>query len=84
MVCRRARRHALLPDAGSDGAGNGFIGTSAYEFTTVAPIALNLTGTAGADIRAGGSLGDVLNGLAGINSMDGREGSDLYLLALAS
>jgi Ca2+-binding RTX toxin-like protein len=67
-----------------DIAGNGYAGTSAYDFTTVAPVPLNLTGTAGADKLTGGALDDTLNGLGGTDVLDGRGGSDLYLIASAA
>lgn len=67
-----------------DLAGNAHAGTTTYDFTTVAPVPLNLTGTAGVDTLTGGILDDVLNGLGGTDVLDGRGGSDLYLIASAS
>ncbi|MDE2620853.1 MAG: cadherin-like domain-containing protein, partial [Sphingomonadales bacterium] len=67
-----------------DLAGNAFAGSAAWDFTTVAPQPLNLVGTAGADTLVGGVLDDTLAGLGGVDRLDGRDGSDVYLIGSAA
>jgi len=45
---------------------------------------VNITGTPNVDTLTGGLLDDTLTGLGGIDILDGGEGSDLYIMRLAS
>lgn len=58
-----------------DTTGNSFAGTSSYYFTTV-DVAVELTGTSGADVHTGGSGADTLWGGDGNDTLTGGLGND--------
>ncbi|MFZ6708311.1 DUF4214 domain-containing protein [Undibacterium sp. TC9W] len=65
-----------------DMAGNNFIGTSSYSFTTVAKvIAGGIVGTAGNDTLNGTAGNDSFNGLAGNDIINGGAGMDTAIYA---
>ena len=73
-----------------DTAGNGYTGTTSYDFTTQAN---TVTGTANADTLAGTAGIDVINGLGGndiitgaggTDILNGGDGSDIYVMALTA
>ncbi|BBB63844.1 hypothetical protein UNDKW_5571 [Undibacterium sp. KW1] len=65
-----------------DMAGNNFIGTSSYSFTTVAKvIAGGIVGTAGNDTLNGTAGNDSFNGLAGNDVINGGTGMDTAIYA---
>lgn len=65
-----------------DMAGNNFIGTSSYSFTTMAKvIAGGIVGTAGNDTLNGTAGNDSFNGLAGNDIINGGAGMDTAIYA---
>lgn len=65
-----------------DMAGNNFIGTSSYSFTTVAKVvAGGIVGTAGNDTLNGTAGNDSFNGLAGNDIINGGTGMDTAIYA---
>lgn len=65
-----------------DVAGNNFIGTSSYSFTTVAKtVPGNIIGTAGNDTLTGTASNDSFNGLAGNDIVNGGAGLDIAIYA---
>ncbi|MFZ6777672.1 DUF4214 domain-containing protein [Undibacterium sp. Ji83W] len=65
-----------------DVAGNNFIGTSTYSFTTVAKVVPGgIVGTAGSDTLTGTAGNDSFNGLAGNDIINGGAGLDIALYA---
>ena len=76
--------YKLVFPAGSirDLAGNGYAGTSAYDFTTArltpgtSVTGLTLTGTSGADSLTGGAGSDTLLGAGGDDTLRGNGGDD--------
>lgn len=62
-----------------DLSGNLYAGTDGYGFITVT--SMRLTGTSGGDTLIGDDANDTLNGLSGIDKLDGRGSDDLYLVA---
>ncbi len=65
-----------------DMAGNNFIGTSSYSFTTVAKVvAGGIVGTAGNDTLNGTAGNDSFNGLAGNDVINGGTGMDTAIYA---
>ncbi|MBI3729153.1 MAG: DUF4214 domain-containing protein [Burkholderiales bacterium] len=65
-----------------DVAGNNFIGTSTYSFTTVAKtVPGSIIGTAANDTLTGTASNDSFNGLAGNDVMNGGAGLDIALYA---
>jgi Ca2+-binding RTX toxin-like protein len=65
-----------------DMAGNNFIGTSSYSFTTVAKVvAGGIVGTAGNDTLNGTAGNDSFNGLAGNDIINGGAGMDTAIYA---
>ena len=63
-----------------DLAGNSYVGTSTYDFTTVVVI----TGTSGNDSLVGTIGNDVINGLAGNDSLNGGTGADTMIGGLGN
>jgi Ca2+-binding RTX toxin-like protein len=58
-----------------DLAGNNYIGTSSYSFTTAAGMILN--GTSGNDVLLGSAGADVINGAGGNDTITGGAGNDV-------
>ena len=67
-----------------DLAGNGYAGTSSYDFTTAAATPLTLTGDGLSNSLIGADQNDIITGLGGIDTLDGRGGSDLYIMTVAA
>lgn len=65
-----------------DMAGNNFIGTSSYSFTTIAKaVPGGIVGTAGNDTLTGTAANDSFNGLAGNDIINGGAGLDTAIYA---
>ena len=73
-----------------DTAGNGYAGTTSYDFTTQTNTvtgtanADSLAGTAGIDVVNGLGGNDIITGSGGTDILNGGDGSDIYVMALTA
>ena len=67
-----------------DLAGNSYAGTSTYDFKTVTPTPLTLTGNALVNTLTGNGGNDIITGLGSTDILNGAGGSDLYIMTTAT
>ena len=75
---------AIEDGAITDTQNNRYVGLSDYNFVTAPLVSLNLVGSTSGELLIGDDLDDTLHGLGGLDTMDGGNGSDIYLIGGAT